>query len=74
MADRYPTYWARRYVRQTSGYRAFIRAVLPYDPPLVIAGELALLHSEADRSIGRLDREHELVTLLLGCRHRQPPR
>lgn len=44
-----------RYIRQLSGYRAFIPAPLPPEPPIQIAGELQGLLSQADRSLGRLD-------------------
>jgi Fic family protein len=46
---------AGRYQRQLAGYRAFITAALPPDPPLRIKGELQALLSKADRALGRLD-------------------
>lgn len=46
---------AGRYITQPSGYRAFLPAPLPPDPPIQITGELQLLLSQADRSLGRLD-------------------
>lgn len=46
---------AGRYVRQSTGYRAFIPAPLPPNPPLALAGELHALLSRADRALGRLD-------------------
>lgn len=46
---------AGRYVRQMTGYRAFIPAPLPPDPPLDLTGELHRLLSSADRALGRLD-------------------
>ena len=46
---------AGRYVSQPGGYRAFIPASLPPDPPIMIAGELQALLSEADIALGRLD-------------------
>ena len=46
---------AGRYVHQTSGYRAFVPAPLPPDPPLRLGGELQQLLSSADRALGRLD-------------------
>jgi len=46
---------AGRYVRQPSGYRAFIPAPLPPDPPVDLAGPLRALLSEADYTLGRLD-------------------
>src|ERR1035437_4870187 len=45
---------AGRYVRQVSGYSAFIPAPLPPDPPLEL-GPLVSLLSKADQAIGRLD-------------------
>lgn len=54
MADR-----SRRagvYVRQPSGYRAFVPAPLPPDPPVDVATRgLQVLLSRADRALGRLD-------------------
>ena len=51
------TYGSRAggYVQQPSGYRAFIPAPLPPNPPLRMEGELQALLSEADRALGRLD-------------------
>ncbi|HSJ65407.1 MAG TPA: Fic family protein [Gemmatimonadaceae bacterium] len=46
---------AGRYVRQAAGYRAFIPAPLPPDPPLRLDGALRVLLSQADRALGRLD-------------------
>ncbi|MGE5206762.1 MAG: Fic family protein [Chlamydiota bacterium] len=46
---------AGQYVKQTSGYRAFIPALLPPDPSIKPDNELTNLLSEADRSLGRLD-------------------
>lgn len=46
---------AGRYVRQTTGYRAFMPAPLPPEPPLDLSGELHRLLSSADRALGRLD-------------------
>ena len=46
---------AGTYVNQATGYRAFIPAPLPPDPPVVIDAELGRLTSEADRALGRLD-------------------
>ena len=44
-----------QYIRQLGGYRAFIPAPLPPEPPIQIAGELQGLLSQADRALGRLD-------------------
>jgi Fic family protein len=46
---------AGRLVTQPSGYRAFIPAPLPPDPPVALDGELLALLSHADISLGRLD-------------------
>src|SRR5271157_2575374 len=46
---------AGTYVKQATGYQAFIPAPLPPDPPVVIDAELGRLTSEADRALGRLD-------------------
>ena len=46
---------AGRYLPQPEGYRAFIPASLPPNPPVRIAGDLQRLLSEADRALGRLD-------------------
>ena len=44
-----------RYVQQIEGYRAFIPAPLPPDPPVQMDAELTRLLSDADRALGRLD-------------------
>lgn len=46
---------AGRYIRQMSGYRAFIPAPLPPSPPVRIDNELQGLLSRADLALGRLD-------------------
>ena len=46
---------AGRYIRQATGYRAFIPAALPPTPPVQISGGIQRLLSEADRALGRLD-------------------
>jgi len=43
------------YIKQLTGYRAFIPAALPPDPPLKLDGELQNLLSMADMSMARLD-------------------
>ena len=43
------------YVKQPSGYSAFIPAPLPPNPPVVMDAELTRLLSDADRALGRLD-------------------
>ena len=44
-----------RYVPQPTGYRAFIPAPLPPDPPFRFTKELQVLLSQADSVLGRLD-------------------
>ncbi len=44
-----------QYVKQATGYRAFIPTPLPPNPPVAMDPELTRLLSEADRSLGRLD-------------------
>jgi Fic family protein len=46
---------AGQLIAQPAGYRAFIPARLPPDPPVVLDGELLILLSQADISLGRLD-------------------
>lgn len=46
---------AGEYVRQPTGYRAFIPAPLPPNPEIRMDGELTRLLSDADRALGRLD-------------------
>jgi cell filamentation protein, protein adenylyltransferase len=46
---------AGRYVKQRSGYAAFIPASLPPDPPVALDGPLQTLLSRADQAVGRLD-------------------
>jgi len=46
---------AGTYQKQTSGYRAFIPAALPPNPPIAMDDELQTLLSTADRALGRLD-------------------
>ena len=46
---------AGRYLRQPAGYRAFIPAPLPPDPPLDLGGVLRDKLSAADYALGRLD-------------------
>jgi Fic family protein len=46
---------AGTYVKQLTGYRAFIPAPLPPDPPLRKDQELERLLSSADQALGRLD-------------------
>jgi Fic family protein len=46
---------AGRYIQQPSGYRAFLPAPLPPEPPLLFDNTLLRLLSDADRALGRLD-------------------
>jgi Fic family protein len=46
---------AGQYLRQPTGYRAFIPAPLPPNPPLDLDGRLRESLSEADHALGRLD-------------------
>lgn len=48
-------YRAGRYVTQPQGYRAFLPASLPPNPPIRHQGKLQALLSQADRALGRLD-------------------
>lgn len=48
-------YRAGRLIQQPTGYKAFVPAPLPPDPPIAYSGELQTLLSNADRDIGRLD-------------------
>ncbi|MCB1497394.1 MAG: Fic family protein [Bauldia sp.] len=55
MSDRQHTGRAGRYVRQPTGYAAFIPRSLPPDPRIEFDDELQALMSKADRALGRLD-------------------
>ena len=46
---------AGKYIRQVSGYSAFLPAPLPPKPPLQMDDEILALVSHADRALGRLD-------------------
>ena len=46
---------AGRFIQQSTGYKAFIPAPLPPEPPLDYSGALQTALSVADRNIGRLD-------------------
>jgi Fic family protein len=43
------------YVSQMAGYRAFIPAPLPPEPPIQVSGDMQVLLSQTDRALGRLD-------------------
>lgn len=49
------------FVKQTSGYKAFIPAPLPPVPPLAFDAELTRLLSGADQAMGRLDVISEVL-------------
>lgn len=49
------------YVKQTTGYRAFIPAPLPPKPAVAIEGELQNLLSRADMALARLDGVAEML-------------
>ncbi len=44
-----------RFVKQPTGYRVFIPAALPPDPPIDVDAAMGALLSRADQAIGRLD-------------------
>ena len=46
---------AGRYVRQSTGYSAFIPNPLPPEPPVRISNLMWTALSRADRALGRLD-------------------
>jgi Fic family protein len=46
---------AGRFVRQPTGYDAFVPAPLPPEPPLELQGALAVLLADASVALGRLD-------------------
>ena len=65
---------AGRWVTQLEGYRAFLPAPLPPDPPIAYDDELLRLLSAADRAVGRLDGATRFVPdagLFLGMFVRQ---
>ena len=55
MATDAPSQRSGRYEPQPQGYRAFIPAALPPDPPLNLTLELTTLLAEANQALGRLD-------------------
>jgi len=50
-----PSTRAGRYVKQPTGYRAFIPSPLPPDPPIRLDPPVQSLLSLADQAVGRLD-------------------
>src|SRR5580704_9004038 len=61
MATRNKDHRAGRYVRQPSGYRAFLPKPLPPEPSISFDGEFLALLSEADLALGRLDGSTETL-------------
>ena len=55
MDKRPATLRAGRYVSQPAGFRAFLPASLPPDPPIEVTQDMQVLLSQADRALGRLD-------------------
>lgn len=52
---------AGAYQRQLKGYRAFLPAPLPPNPPIRITGEIQRLLSDADIALGRLDGSIQIL-------------
>lgn len=52
---------AGHYVKQSTGYSAFIPAALPPDPPVAYDNALLTILSEADRELARLDAATEFL-------------
>lgn len=52
---------AGRFVRQSSGYEAFVPAPLPPDSPITLDPETTALLSQADQAIGRLDGASQML-------------
>ena len=52
---------AGTYIKQASGYRAFIPKALPPDPALAMDAEMVRLLAEASLGLGRLDGVGALV-------------
>lgn len=50
-----------RYIQQLAGYKAFLPAPLPPEPPISITGDLQRLLSEADLALGRLDGSIQIL-------------
>ena len=49
------------FLRQSSGYKAFVPAPLPPDPPLMLDEEAIALLSKADQAVGRLDGASQML-------------
>ncbi len=52
---------AGSYQKQLRGYRAFVPAPLPPEPPIQLTGELQRLLSQADLALGRLDGSIQIL-------------
>jgi Fic family protein len=50
------------YVKQITGYRAFVPAPLPPQPPIEFDDEMIALLSRADQAVGRLDGVTRMIT------------
>jgi Fic family protein len=61
MASENKSHRAGHYVRQPTGYKAFLPKHLPPEPPLAFDGEFLALLSEADLALGRLDGSTETL-------------
>ncbi len=61
MAMNAPSQRSGRYEPQPQGYRAFIPAPLPPDPPLALTPELTSLLAEAEQALGRLDGSTQIL-------------
>jgi Fic family protein len=61
MVTRNKDHRAGTYVRQPTGYKAFLPKPLPPEPSIAFDGELLTLLSEADLALGRLDGSTETL-------------
>src|SRR5260370_16630291 len=52
---------AGNYVTQIGGYKAFVPKSLPPNPPLHLDSEMIQLLSQADRELGRLDGQSDML-------------
>ncbi|MHB2149649.1 Fic family protein [Calditrichota bacterium LG25] len=52
---------AGTYESQPGGYKAFIPAPLPPEPPIRLSSDMQILLSQADRALGRLDGSIEIL-------------
>ena len=59
--DRARSSRAGRYIKQPTGYRAFIPNPLPPEPPIALDEEMWNLLSKADLAVGRLDGSTETL-------------